>query len=294
MGNSHSVCEDYALSGKINDHIHYVIVCDGCSSSDNVDVGARIIAHSTKEFLKMNYKSVSKINDTGNIVRIALQNYILSCAFVAGKQMGLNSNFLDSTLVVAISDGIITRSFIFGDGGVIVRNVSGAISYYRMEFNSGAPFYISYLLDKPRREAYIEEYGSEYVFEKYTETFLGVNSENTTRIHDIDYNNFPYPCYESCTDDIQSISVVSDGIHSFLDINTSFPTSASPSQDVDYMEMVDKFTAFKNFKGEFVKRRLKKIETECKRIDRTHFDDISISSIYMVENQDETVNPSQE
>jgi len=294
MGHSHVVCEDYAISGKINDHIHYVIVCDGCSSSPNVDVGARIMAHSAKEFLKMNYKALTKINDSCDIVRIALQNYILSCAFVAGKQMGLNSNFLDSTLVVAISDGIIIRSFIFGDGGVIIRNISGAMSYHRMQFDSGAPFYISYLLDKPRREAYIEEYGSEYVFKIYTETFDGINNENTNLISDIDYNNFPYPCYEFSADYAQSVSVVSDGIHSFLDIDTSFPTSASPSQDVDYMEMVNKFTAFKNFKGEFVKRRMKKIETECKRIDRTHFDDISISSIYMVENQDETVNPSQE
>ncbi len=47
IGHSHKVCEDYALSGTIGDTLAYAVVCDGCSSSKQVDVGARLLAHNT-------------------------------------------------------------------------------------------------------------------------------------------------------------------------------------------------------------------------------------------------------
>ena len=51
IGHSHIFCEDYALAGIVN-NIGYAIVSDGCSSSDNVDVGARVLAHIAKVFLR--------------------------------------------------------------------------------------------------------------------------------------------------------------------------------------------------------------------------------------------------
>ena len=51
IGDSHVACEDYALAGKINDNISYAIVADGCSSSPNVDVGARVLAHAALDYL---------------------------------------------------------------------------------------------------------------------------------------------------------------------------------------------------------------------------------------------------
>lgn len=51
IGHSHTICQDYALTGKINDVLSYAIISDGCSSSPLVDVGARLLAHSAKEYL---------------------------------------------------------------------------------------------------------------------------------------------------------------------------------------------------------------------------------------------------
>ena len=56
IGHSHTICEDYALTGKINENLSYAIVCDGCSASDTVDLGARILAHTAREYLISYYQ----------------------------------------------------------------------------------------------------------------------------------------------------------------------------------------------------------------------------------------------
>ena len=48
IGNSHSVCQDYAISGLVENGA-YAILSDGCSSSPDVDVGARMLSLSAKE-----------------------------------------------------------------------------------------------------------------------------------------------------------------------------------------------------------------------------------------------------
>src|SRR3954469_11076065 len=50
IGNTHTVCQDYAMSGVTEDGA-YAIVCDGCSSSPEVDFGARALALSAKRTL---------------------------------------------------------------------------------------------------------------------------------------------------------------------------------------------------------------------------------------------------
>lgn len=47
-------CQDYAVSGSINDTTAYAIVSDGCSSGGETDIGARIVALATKRALEEN------------------------------------------------------------------------------------------------------------------------------------------------------------------------------------------------------------------------------------------------
>ena len=50
IAKQHVVCEDYALTGW--EPVPYTIVCDGCSSSEHTDVGARVLAWSAKKALQ--------------------------------------------------------------------------------------------------------------------------------------------------------------------------------------------------------------------------------------------------
>ena len=46
IGNTHMVCQDYALNGSSPDNrLHYSIVSDGCSSSKHSEIGAQILCH---------------------------------------------------------------------------------------------------------------------------------------------------------------------------------------------------------------------------------------------------------
>ena len=47
-GQSHDFCEDFALAGKIGESA-YAILSDGCSSSEHVDLGARLLVHAAKD-----------------------------------------------------------------------------------------------------------------------------------------------------------------------------------------------------------------------------------------------------
>ena len=49
IGSSHQVCEDYIISGT--EPFPYIILSDGCSSSKDTDIGARILAQCAKNYL---------------------------------------------------------------------------------------------------------------------------------------------------------------------------------------------------------------------------------------------------
>ncbi len=47
MAKQHAVCQDYAIGGMLPSP--FLVLCDGCSSSNNSDVGARILAISARK-----------------------------------------------------------------------------------------------------------------------------------------------------------------------------------------------------------------------------------------------------
>ncbi|MCA9708502.1 MAG: hypothetical protein KDK70_21815, partial [Myxococcales bacterium] len=44
IGDTHVVCEDFACAGHTEAGAGFAVVCDGCSSSPQTDVGARLLA----------------------------------------------------------------------------------------------------------------------------------------------------------------------------------------------------------------------------------------------------------
>jgi hypothetical protein len=71
IGNTHEVCQDYALSGKLNDNLYYAIITDGCSQSHKecgeVDLGARVVAYAARDALFQYFnKETELIDNRGN------------------------------------------------------------------------------------------------------------------------------------------------------------------------------------------------------------------------------------
>ena len=52
IGKTHMVCQDYARSGTTRAGHPYAIVCDGCSSSPDTDLGSRFLAMSFASYVE--------------------------------------------------------------------------------------------------------------------------------------------------------------------------------------------------------------------------------------------------
>ncbi|KKK85109.1 hypothetical protein LCGC14_2776610, partial [marine sediment metagenome] len=155
IGSSHKVCEDYILSGM--DPVPHVILADGCSSSENTDVGARLLCYVAKQYLNVHLKAGIDLNwETAGRVIIHETEEI-------AWNMGLNANALDATLIMAWVEDNFIRVFMYGDGHIIFMRKTDVeeCSVYHQEtnFRSNAPYYLSYSLDSEKRKQYEDLFG---------------------------------------------------------------------------------------------------------------------------------------
>src|ERR1017187_1833610 len=105
IGNSHRICEDYALSGQTKE-VTYVILSDGCSSGIDVDVGARLVALSARRTLfengfEMSYDTFGKVT-LFNLDKIS-------------SYLSLHPLALDATLLVTWIRNNKFTTYIYGD-----------------------------------------------------------------------------------------------------------------------------------------------------------------------------------
>lgn len=242
MGKTHKVCQDYAYS---NDR--YLIVSDGCSSSPNTDIGARILTQCAKTILN-EVKDRINYEDFGTLV--------ISKAQVIVDALRLNKNCLDATLIVAFFESNrgnpYMQIFMYGDG-VIIFKEKEKTSIQNIRFSSGAPYYLSYQFDYRRQMQYLVEYDKP----------LYINEEES------DYSkhlNFFYKIIPGIT---QSIIIGSDGLSTFLDMDNS--------KDLDLEGVIHNLTDFKTTKGEFLKRRVIKATKSMEKINSYHMDDIALA-----------------
>ena len=254
IGKDHVTCEDYALSDIIvSDNLPYAIVCDGCSASPDVDFGARILAKAAEQtiFFHNNYNDINYELFSALTVQTASKIYNVFPT--------LHPQALDATLLVAWVDKGILTCYIYGDG-VFIHKSQNATRLVHVDFVSGAPAYLSYNLDTKRKQNYMVEAN----FDKHViDTIDG--SFDYKRMKPFDPVVITAPVNSG---DI--ISVCSDGINSFRHSN---------DDPIKWTELVEEFSGYKNFTGEFVNRRINAFKRRCKKENITFLDDISIASI---------------
>lgn len=273
IGHSHTNCQDYALTGNVNDNLTYALISDGCSSSEDVDVGARILVHAAKEYLLTAYKEHFELPQI-QASDLALPIIVTAARHVRDLMLSLVS--LDCTLLIILSDGRKVNAFIYGDGGFLIKKKNGSSSiYHYVNFPSGAPYYLSYLLSPVRQERYFKEFGQDAIIKRECiENGVTITSSIDTRIDDFQklYNMASF-CEEW---DFEWIAATSDGINSFQENNDD-----GSIVNVEKGKMVQAFSDYKNFKGKFVERRMRRISKDCQKESITHYDDISCATIYM-------------
>lgn len=254
IGDNHKMCEDYIISGV--DPLPHVILSDGCSSSDNTEMGARLLCYLAKQYL----------SHRQGIDYDMLGNWVIYNAEMLAKNLGLSNSCLDATLIVAVEIEKVIIVIMYGDGFVITKrkysnDTIGYTHIRKVKYKENAPFYLSYELDAEKTTKYFE------LFSPNKEELFNGSLSNVSLVD--------VPFVRSFNTDLYStIFIASDGLESFL---------SDSGIKYDERQVVERFTSFKNLKGEFVKRRLKKAINEMEKEGYKHYDDISFGGFYFGE-----------
>lgn len=255
IGNQHKVCEDYIVAGY--DPAPYIILSDGCSTANNSEMGSRILCHLAKQYLKYNK------DDLYDIDYWKLGQWVIHNAEQTVRQLGLSISCLTATLIVAYYlDGEV-RIMMYGDGSYIKMFDNENFDLTSVEYSGNAPYYLVYEIDTFRNDLYMQKSPTKQI--KYTYT------DGSTSIEEFAYDHPFDISFRMNT--MEGILIASDGIDSFLQATTPIPAT----------DVIPSFIAFKNLKGEFLKRRLNKQMKVYGRDNIGHFDDLSVGAFLKVE-----------
>lgn len=261
-------CQDYSMHDNIN---NFAIISDGCSSSRNTDLGARILTYLASDKLKRG-DFECQLPETCILLGLDItksSKEILNC-------LNAPLESLDATLIgLKIYNEFNSKCFIvmYGDGYIVELNNYFPYKITKVEYDGNAPYYLSYWIDDKKNEAYKElskSYNEDFLTKKITETSLLKTYTKNEK-----YNKLTIIDIDLLETSTSGIMIMSDGVDSFINYNTGDRIC-----DVD---MINQFTNFKNINGEFIKRRVRKVINELDKENIRNSDDVSIAGFIIPE-----------
>jgi hypothetical protein len=174
-GHSHKVCQDYAAHNEIG-----AAISDGCSSSRDTDIGARLIVR-------------DRLFGDG----------LLSIYNLYGKDYFSKEMFDATRLAITCKEDLLHVSII-GDGGVAFVDADNDLWFLEYIYPAGYPRYMSYLIDK-ERACMLSSYQTKIVCNVYKNGYPVDMDSNRDSFLELYY-------YAT-----KSAAVFSDGIESFTD-----------------------------------------------------------------------------
>lgn len=251
IGNAHITagkpCQDYAVTGVAGDGV-CAVVSDGCSTGGRTDVGARVVAHATVEAIRL-LPAAEPAN----------QRYIIS----SGRDLlGLDKSDMLATCISVHAKPFRGTIKVQGDGVAAIKFEDGLIRMHRFDWNNNTPFYPAYVANG-NEGAFFAAHGGEDAFALEEERIYR-DGEIETEIWQAGTGargvviGLPL-------ERIQFAAVFSDGV--------------TQIDGVDWKDAVRELLNFKNFNGEFVKRRAIRFLKECRERGKGPIDDFSMAVI---------------
>jgi hypothetical protein len=254
MGRSHSVCQDYAVVG--GGERPYVVVADGCSSSPDTDIGARLLARLAARSLRSGMAEL----DLERMVRRAGK---LSSA------LGLDPSCLDATLLTAWVRGEQWHLAVAGDGVAAWQDRDGRVHVRVVSFTGGYPEYPSYLASPERRRSFDALADNAGRLQR-------IILEPEGRVTLLPEEPLAPGGFRECglVRDTAWIALVSDGATSFV-----ARSEDGRSGPVELATVLAELLAFKSLQGVFVQRRLTRFSQQCGTRGWGHQDDLALGAI---------------
>lgn len=262
-GSGKALCQDYAIAG-VHKSLAYAIGSDGCSSSPDTDVGARLLCLAARSACLPMWEDNNPESKIGSKL---VENLVVSRCKDLYKQLNVPVSMFDATLWIALwpdeGDVVVMG---WGDGVVIADYETNRL-FVEHKYLSNAPLYLSYDILRIRKYAHQEQFGNEksIISEWLIETDFSPKKILETQV---DWGQPFIRTFDR--KGLWSLSICSDGIHTYMDDkNVSLPT----------WKLAFEFSAYKSTKGEFVKRRMRRISKDHKIFGFHHYDDVFCSAI---------------
>lgn len=240
---THPVCQDYAQSGS-TEASRYAIIADGCSSAKDTDFGSRLLVRSL-------------VNSLGRYV--SLSSSFQAAVIVADtcrRTIGLPPESLHATLLCVVEREGTFEVGVYGDGYVVARNRDKSLRIFKHEFESNAPYYLSYTIQPDSNEKYAEKFGnSSVVISKYSrrqelgqEIFEKWSEESYSILKGMELNTYSFDRSEW-----DLVAVLSDGLGSFY--KTVDEGTSRTDVPIGLEHLIPELFKFKGTAGSFVLRR---------------------------------------
>lgn len=269
----YQVCEDYAISGTYQD-MAYAIVCDGCSSSENSDVGARLMAHIAKGVI-MYLKDRNLIGSPEFVNHF--KELIVRKGIEVKNSLGLSTDAFDATLLVHIAFDSKILSIAWGDGYIMYKTKDSKHLVYDISFSTGAPYYLSYEMSTSKKQKYMDEFGEGTItIKNMTLSAEGAIEWERSITNPIVAESLYKEAYASM---ISFATVSSDGLGTYQDNPKGIKEDGTEKRKYSAIEIIPQMMAYKTIAGEFVIRRMHRMKTDMAKANIIHFDDISCASI---------------
>jgi hypothetical protein len=260
IGATHAVCQDYVIARG-----PYVILSDGCSSSPDTDIGARLLVRALVQTLEK--------SGTSEACELHMESARLALGWAA--LMGVPAEAVDATLMSAHVCGeelIVAGS---GDGVIVLESKTGVLDVHAISSPAGYPFYPAYVHQPERLAAMVENERSV----KELSHFRRDSPDVPLRLLDVTTSESLTEVFRLNVFDYKYAAVASDGLHSFF--HTQPTPTGNRLQSVSVSDVLNQFWSFKNSHGAFVERRMKKFTKDAEARSWHHADDLSIGVIHL-------------
>lgn len=262
--------EDFSVVGKTSS-----VVCDGCSTGLQTDIGARILGSLALKELESNYEQSSKK---------ALQDIIKDVTAEAEHRvnyLGYGLTTLLSTLLFTKYDSGEFYTAICGDGLLALKLKNEDIYNvfdieYKSESGESVPFYSAYLMH-PNVQKKFEELN--------ITKFVNVHTYDNSKKAITDswtYNTSEYiECFMSSAEVYDAAIIMSDGIKAIMDESRNL---------VSLEDSIKEFLNFPSMADDFVTRKMHRLfKTKIKKGKWITPDDISMAAVVISDEKDSNI-----
>jgi hypothetical protein len=278
IGATHTVCQDYAVAwnGLPGEQVTdtrlpatpYVVLSDGCSSSPDTDIGARLLVKSAETVF------LNSFNPSADDLAAAHKESARR-ALTWASLMGLRPQAVDATLLTVHLKGDELIVGCSGDGVIVLQSRMGSLDVYAISYPSGYPLYPGYA-HQPERLRALEENGG---LGKEVKHFSCASFEERLLLQGTSTSTSPTEVVAVKASDYKLAVILSDGVNSFCAIQQTDTSKRveSISLEVTLKELV----SFKTVRGSFVGRRVKRVMKDYLMKGWQQMDDLAVGALHL-------------